>query len=546
MVMARGAGRHRRRLRTASSARCRCGILEGSIFFGYKFTKLGNKGDNSMRRSTISVFVVTAWLLGVAIPAAAADPALNLLLKKGVITQQEYDEALKETGQAAEAPPAKGGPVAPAKATPPAKDADGDTTVDLGKGIKFGYDRGLYTQFKDKFQLKIRLRLQFRFTDSSFNSAYGAVGDTKNYPNVSGAGVITARMRQEDLSEFDERRARLVFEGFAFNPETTYFVQFRNDTIDTTTQPTTTRSTTQLYDAYIDLKQIPWANLRVGQYRTLFGRQEFVSSALLQFVDRGFVAEAFVPNTIDRRDQGITIHSDEKKYPINYAFGVFNGVGINLTRLGLNTPGNANELMYVGRITADLLGKPGYPEGDLVYSETPQVAVGASYGYNAGLQTNATVVGSSNTQISTAIASLGNGRLLDQVIVDIGTTGVDFVFKYRGFSLQGEGFVRNVNTHDHSKQIGNATGFYVQGGYFLIPKTIEVVGRYSYMDPDTRAAQDLMTSGVGGVNWYLNGHEHKLQFDYGVVTTHLSAADTLSGAVTLIENRFRLQYTIVF
>src|SRR5213594_3909273 len=155
MVMARGAGRHRRRLRTASSARCRCGILEGSIFCGYKFTKLGNKGDNSMRRSTISVFVVTAWLLGVAIPAAAADPALNLLLKKGVIMQQEYDEALKETGQAAEAPPAKGGPVAPAKATPPAKDADGDSTVDLGKGIKFGYDRGLYTQFKDKFRLKI-------------------------------------------------------------------------------------------------------------------------------------------------------------------------------------------------------------------------------------------------------------------------------------------------------------------------------------------------------------------------------------------------------
>src|SRR3989454_8105860 len=366
-----------------------------------------------MRRSTISALVVAAWLLGGAIPAGAADPALNLLLKKGVITQQEYDQALKEAGQAAEVP----------KATPPAKDADGDTTVDLGKGIKFGYDRGLYTQFKDKFQLEIRLRLQFRFTDSSFNSAYGAVGDTKNYPNVSGAGVITARMRQEDLSEVDERRARLVFEGFAFNPETTYFVQFRNDTIDTTTQPTTTRSTTQLYDAYVDLKQIPWANLRVGQYRTLFGRQEFVSSALLQFVDRGFVAEAFVPNTIDRRDQGITIHSDEKKYPINYAFGVFNGVGINLTRLGLTTPANANELMYVGRITADLLGKPGYPEGDLAYSQTPQVAIGASYGYNARLQTTATGPGGS-TQVSTAIASLGNGRLLNQGIVDIGTTGV--------------------------------------------------------------------------------------------------------------------------
>src|SRR5216117_2385169 len=129
---------HPRRLRAARAAHCRYRILERGIFCGHKFTKLGNKGDNNMRRSTISALVVTAWLLGVAIPAPAADPALNLLLKKGVITQQEYDEALKETGQAAEAPPAKGGPVAPAKATPPAKDADGDSTVDLGKGIKFG------------------------------------------------------------------------------------------------------------------------------------------------------------------------------------------------------------------------------------------------------------------------------------------------------------------------------------------------------------------------------------------------------------------------
>ena len=498
-----------------------------------------------MRYMIFAVVLAIGFWIPAAGPATAADPALNLLLKKGVITQQEHDEALKETGQAAEAPSTKSEPGAPAEAAPLAKDADGDTTVDLGKGIKFGYDRGLYTQFKNKFQLKIRLRLQFRFTDSSFNSAYGTVGDTRNSPNVSGAGVITSRTRQEDVSEFDLRRARSVLEGFAFNPETTYFVQFRSDTNGTTTQPTTTRSTTQLYDAYIDLKQIPWANLRVGQYRTLFGRQEYVSSALLQFVDRGFVAEAFVPNGIDRRDQGLTIHSDDKKYPVNYAFGLFNGVGINLTRLGLNTPSNANELMYVGRITVDILGKPGYPESDLAYSQTPQLAVGVSYGYNSGLQTNTTGVGS-NTQISTSIASLGNGRLLNQGVVNLGTTGVDVIFKYKGLSLQSEGFVRNVDTRDHSKQIGNATGFYVQGGYFVVPKTIELVGRYSYMDPDTLRAQDIISSVVGGINWYLIGHEHKLQFDYGVVTTHLSAVDTGSSATTLIENRARLQYTIVF
>jgi hypothetical protein len=449
-----------------------------------------------MRHVAIAVLVTAVWLLGATIPSYAVDPAF------------------------------------------------GDSTVDLGKGIKFGYDRGLYTQFKDKFRLKIRLRLQFRFADSHYNGGYGTVGDLKNYPIVSGAGAVTALRHGEDLDVFGVHRTRLVFEGFAFNPGINYFVQFRNDTADVTTQQSTARSTTQLYDAYLTLRQIPWAGLRIGQYRTHFGRQEFYSSALLQTVDRSFVAEAFVPNAIDRRDQGGTIFSDQSRYPVNYAFGVFNGVGINLTRLGLDTPSNANELMYVGRVTADVMGKPGYIEGDLGYSVTPQMAVGVSYGYNAGLQTNTTGAGSNN-QISTAIASLGNGRLLHQGVVDLGTTGLDFVFKYKGFSLQGEGFFRNVNTHDHSKRIGNASGYYVQGGYFVVPGTLEVVGRWSAMDPDTRATQDLITSGIGGLNWYLHGHEHKVQLDYGVITTRLGAAD-VGGAVSLIENRFRLQYTIVF
>src|SRR5437764_3663362 len=93
-------------------------------------------------------------------PASAADPALKILLKKGIITQQEYDEALLEAEQPP-ASPVEAKPVvqtkddsASTKATSTAA-ADGDNTVDLGKGIKFGYDRGLYTQFKDKYQLKI-------------------------------------------------------------------------------------------------------------------------------------------------------------------------------------------------------------------------------------------------------------------------------------------------------------------------------------------------------------------------------------------------------
>jgi phosphate-selective porin O/P len=495
------------------------------------------------RKDALVVVIFVLFIFSPAGSPAAADPALDLLLEKGIITREEYDEAMREIRPSPASIP-RGADEHDKPESVKGASADSDTSVDLGKGIKFGYDRGLYTQFKDKFRLKIRIRIQARFTDAHFNGAWNTIGDPKNYPNVSSTGAVSALKHGEDVDVFGVHRTRLVFEGFAFTPDIDYFVQFRNDTADASTQNAAGRSTTQLYDAYLTFRQLPWANLRIGQYRIHFGRQEFFSSAFLQFVDRGFAAEAFVPNVIDRRDQGVTIFSDYNKSPVNYALGVFNGVGINLTRLGLTTPGNANELMYVGRLAWDILGKPGYFEGDLAHSSTPQVAVGASYGYNAGLQTNTTGAGSNN-QVSTSIAALGNGRLLNQGVVDIGTGGIDAVFKYQGLSVQAEGFVRNVDTHDHTKQIGNATGYYVQAGYFLFPKTIEVVGRYNYMDPDTRLAHDIITSALGGLNWYLNGHEHKVQFDFGVITTRLSAAD-VGANTTLIENRARLQYTIVF
>ena len=79
-------------------------------------------------------------------PASAADLALKILLKKGIITQQEYDEALKEAEQPPAAP-VEAKPVTQTKedaGVPTEKSASAqDSTVDLGKGVRFGYDRGL-------------------------------------------------------------------------------------------------------------------------------------------------------------------------------------------------------------------------------------------------------------------------------------------------------------------------------------------------------------------------------------------------------------------
>src|SRR5437660_2771382 len=126
-------------------------------YFKVRFDRAGKLWAPPLLAGSLVALLVTG-------PASAADPALKILLKKGIITQQEYDEALKEAEQTA-APPAQdksviqkeGASVATKEITP-----DQDNSVDLGRGIKSGYDRGVYTRSKDNFRLKIRLRTQHR------------------------------------------------------------------------------------------------------------------------------------------------------------------------------------------------------------------------------------------------------------------------------------------------------------------------------------------------------------------------------------------------
>ena len=98
--------------------------------------------------------------------------------------------------------------------------------------------------------------------------------------------------------------------------------------------------------------------------------------------------------------------------------------------------------MYVARLQANLMGRPGYGEGDLAYSESPQMAVGGGYAYNPSIDTssnNAFVgIDLANLHVRRSLAALGNGRMLGQGVVDFSTWTLDYVFKYRGFSLQGE------------------------------------------------------------------------------------------------------------
>ncbi len=527
----------------------------------------------------------------------AMDPATRLLLeralKQGIITQEEYNAVIKESEQRAYL---------------------------MQPSFRAWYDRGFNFSMNDnEFLLKIRGFVQTRFTQRFRNDAWRNPGEAKNFPELLGVfGDYRANRSENNASQFNLRRVRLMFMGHLFNPDLKYFLQFAGETSENSQSP----GSVQVLDAAITSSHLPWLNVMVGQYKVFFNRAEINNSMSMQFAERAMVMDAFTANGLNRRDIGVTIMNDEELYPVNYYLGIFNGLGPGFNRFGAfgseqpteSCPGgqtggtppdcpavqrnlNANfrsdvsQLMYVARLMWNILGRPGYGEGDMVYSETPQLAVGGGYAYNPGINTATnngfTGIDLANLNIRRQLATFGNGRQLGWGTVDYSTYAFDLIYKYRGFSLQAEWYWKNITRHQKSAPflgdpgsngpgtggvapglLGNATGWYVQSGYFLIPRKLQLAARYAWWDPDTNAASDLIKQFDTALTYYISGtYDHQIAVQYSNVFIGTGGyalgrsaplpsspvALTTSGTVpldavqkNLIENAIRIQYSIFF
>ena len=525
------------------------------------------------------------------------DPAVKLLLeravKQGLITQEEYEEVQR---------------------------ASEERERLLAPSFKAWYDRGFNFSMNDnKFFLKIRFRAQLRFSQRFRNEAWRDPGDAKNFPELLGVfGDYRANRSDSTASSFNVRRARLYFMGHLFSPDFKYFIQLAGETAENAQTPSAVR----VLDLAFTSTHFPLLNVQLGQYKVFFNRAQINSTASMQFAERALVMDAFTASSLDRRDIGITFMNDEEIYPLNYYFGIFNGAGPSFNRLGgflseqptedcpggttgqnplpspsgcpppqrninANFRNDINELMYTARLNWNVMGRPGYGEGDLAYSEAPQLAISGGVAYNPVVNTssNSSYIGTdlANLNFRRQLATFGNGRLLGWGDVDFFTWTVDSAFKYRGFSLQGEYYFKNVTRHDKGVPcmqpvanndpatgclafapglIGNSTGFYVQSGYYLIPRQLEVAARYAYWDPDTHSANDIINEVDASLNWFLNGtYDHQIMITYSNIqmgTGGYAIGRSLplppqSGTVpldakggTLIENLIRVQYQIFF
>ncbi len=397
----------------------------------------------------------------------------------------------------------------PASLTPAAPTPETPAPASSGWFDKFeaGWKRGLTFINKDqKYSLKFRILLQPRYEFQSYDSALESGKDDQN----------TFRMR----------RLLLSWEGNGFTKNLEYKVQVN---------AVASEWKDFLEDAYMNYRFMDPLQVEFGQYKIPYIRQQINSSGRLQFTERSLASDEFrwastdgtttttctLPGggtvsgtgisacgggaikssttTYSERkfhyDTGLMLQGQAFDRRLEYYGSVTNGTGPN--RINLNFV-----FLFLCRSVWNILGQYGYSEADVDYLEHPALFLGGSGGYNS----------QDNTQ--TKIAQAGG---------EIG-------FKYKGASLQGEYFYRHKNpiagptTGDH--------GYYVQAGYTVLPRRLEVAGRASQVF--LAGPKNNKSEYTAGINYYVFGHDLKLQGNYSYLPTQYAAG-------TANDHRFILQ-----
>jgi hypothetical protein len=118
----------------------------------------------------------------------------------------------------------------------------------------------------------------------------------------------------------------------------------------------------------------------------------------------------------------------------------------------------------------------------------------------------------------------------------------DVNFKYYIFSLEAEYDLRNINPL--SSQFVSATdqGFRIQSGIFLVPRLVEIAGRFAFIDFDEDVpGPDLEYEITPGLNFYMSrSHNWKIQLNYSFIK------NTFTNASDINENIFRAQLSAYF
>src|SRR5213595_73693 len=254
------------------------------------------------------------------------------------------------------------------------------------------------------------------------------------------------------------------------------------------------RTAFEATDIFINWHQFPWAQVKVGQWKAPFGLEQTTPDTSLYIIERSLPTGAITPE----RQLGVQLWGKplasiwpEQKDLLAYYAGIFNGNGRNITN------NDNNNFMYVGRLESTLFKSKMWGE--------------------SFLKLGADVLNSRDdkgTNISQSLNLLVNddGSLSPFVLpgADERTAwSVDAWLKLGPFDLIGEYLEeyvhgRTVNGVPPGFDNFTTNGYYITGGYFLIPKKLQAVVQWQDLNPGQKGS-DGIYSIVGSLNYYIHG-----------------------------------------
>lgn len=410
-------------------------------------------------------------------------------------------------------PPTRTPAIAPTTATVTTAEVGASSAIDRSR---YQIGDGLTLASRDgRFSLQIRGRIQIRY-----DLEHERGGDTRHALQI--------------------RRARVVLMGSVFSPHVKYTIQLGFSPLDMQndlpSEPGSIRRN-PLRDARIELDRLRDFNVWIGQTKVPYSRQRVNASAYMSMVDRSIVNAEF---NLDR-DIGVLALSKDLgglDGRLAYYAGVFMGEGRNTF-----APADFG-LLYFARLEVLPFGAfDDYTEGDLQRSKRPGLSLGGSYAFH--------------DRARAARGTVGDYPA-DRGTTDFHHLTADLLFKWRGASLatavhlrsgfnrRSGGAVDDQGAPIPTELARSGLGWYAQLGY-LVPRVplepVVRVGLLRNIDGDASSLPDASEAG-GGLNWYIVGHDLKVQLDYFRLRGEPTAVGP--GRADRVSDRVRLQLQLFF
>jgi len=325
-----------------------------------------------------------------------------------------------------------------------------------------------------KAEINLSNRLQVRYTADMFD-------DIRNPPDPLPTSL-------EDRSSFRIRRFKTKFDGWIYSKNLTYELQLNWPD-----------SSNVLEDANFDYDFTNGKRafrFKAGQFKAPFSHQQLTSSGNQQLVDRSILDAFYVP----ARQIGVQawgqFGSPAVADFVDWRFGVFNGNGRTVSA------NDNDKLEYVGRVVVSPWGSVGYSESNLE-AYPFRLSFAGEYNNNDTIVRPAT-----GARTGSKVETFGAAVVLKAV---------------RSLFLYGQYY--SGTSENPAGVETDRDGWLIQGGWLFTPRW-EIAGRWAQIDPNTDTDDNDQTEWRGGVSWYLNKHNGKIQADYGETENEAAALTT--------------------